>query len=109
MWSIHPDEELSLTIENQYNSFDQQALSTNASSSIACIGDDCLPEHSRLLLKVLEGDQTYFLSFPEIIAGWKFIAALQHIAQPVETYSDHSTGPDSALRLPHEFGYRWWS
>jgi glucose-6-phosphate 1-dehydrogenase len=69
VFELQPREMIHIKLVNQYGvSSEYHEIAT--SESIACRGDDCLPEHARLLLDVMQNEKLHFLSFPEIIASW---------------------------------------
>jgi len=70
IFELQPHEMIHITLINQFGkSSEYHEIGT--SESIACHGDDCLPEHARLLLDVMKNERLHFLSFPEILASWK--------------------------------------
>lgn len=65
--------------------------------SLECSSNLCLPEHSFLLLEVMNNHHLHFLSFKEIIATWKVV---DKIIKYIKTkkikptiYKDNSNGP----------------
>lgn len=111
IFELQPDERITIRLVNKQGQTSQtQEIST--SDSLACSGDDCLPEHSMLLLDVIRKRRLHFLSFEEIIATWKiidFIASFvqKHSLKP-EKYTDHSTGPISQNHLAETDGFKWF-
>lgn len=82
---------------------------------IYCSGD-CLTEHGRLLLDVIEGKHELFLNFDEIFAAWKLMDPVQKICDKMkkknckpETYSRGSLGPKSADELLRKDGFEWFN
>jgi len=98
IFELAPEPKLHLQFINRSGTFNEtQSMSMESSTSIACTGDDCLPEHAKLLMQVMEGNRLYFLSIREIFAGWKMI---EHIEETItkekitpEIYKDGSLGP----------------
>ncbi len=93
-----PAERLHLKLYDQHGDLTGQnaeVASPTASQSIACRGNDCLGEHELLLLDVLTGDQTHFLSFSEIIACWRVLdQVIEYTAATAPTlYRRGGAGP----------------
>ena len=109
IFDLYPNEQLKITFLNQHTSFFNDSFPLTSESSIACMGDDCLPEHARLLLKVIQKDKTYFLSFPEILSAWRLADSLQSVMGTPELYPDHSDGPQSQHALLERDGFQWFS
>ncbi len=70
IFELQPDEMIHVKLLNQYGQ-SSEYHEIASSESIACRGEDCLPEHAALLLDVLKNEKLNFLSFPEIIAEWR--------------------------------------
>lgn len=111
IFELQPEEKIIIRLVNkQGQTSHYQEIST--SDSLACSGDDCLPEHSMLLLDVIRKRRLHFLSFEEIIATWKIIDHIgsfvqKHSLKP-EKYTDHSAGPISQNRLTETDGFKWF-
>jgi len=108
---LQPHERLHLKLYTKIGGNRHEFHDLTTSESIACFGDDCLPEHGRLLLNVFQNDQSNFLSFEEIIATWKFTDKLlscceNRDVQLVE-YKDYSTGPEEQNRITSNDGFHW--
>ena len=107
----HPGEKITIRLinKNDFGHSTRGAITT--SESIACDGDNCLPEHSLLLLDVIRGRKNNFLSFPEIIAGWQLTeAVLDSIKKnkiPLHVYKDLSEGPKAQHSLTALDGFTW--
>lgn len=90
-----------------YEEFHQMA----PSQSLECFGDDCLPEHGRLLLDVLKGERMHFLSFSEVLACWNFIDSVLETAKKqnieLEIYEDGTEGPKGQDELLKKQGHQW--
>lgn len=110
---LYPEEKVTIKLlnKNYFGASNYQPITT--SRSIACSGDDCLPEHGLLLLEVVRGRKLNFLSFPEILASWKVADEIKDYIQKnkvkVETYKDGSCGPESHERIPQRDGFKWHS
>ena len=97
---LSPEERLGLTLFD--GDGDLTGIGKNVSGhSISCSGDDCLSEHGLLLLDVLKGDQTHFLSFEEIIAAWRVLDRVINYTkeQKPEVYSKGTDGPSRQFGL----------
>jgi len=111
IFELQPNERVNIRLVNKQGSTSRyQEITT--SDSIACTGDDCLPEHGLLLLDVMRKRRLHFLSFQEIIATWQII---DHILKFInknnlkpEIYKDHSTGPESQKGLAEMDGFKWF-
>lgn len=108
---LQPEPNVYFKITNKRGGTYEQFRQMAPSQSLACFGDDCLPEHGRLLLDVLKGERMHFLSFNEVIACWHFIdkvlaeAEKQHI--PLEIYPDGKDGPQNQHELLEKEGHIW--
>ncbi|MCG7595535.1 glucose-6-phosphate dehydrogenase [Mycobacterium sp. PSTR-4-N] len=68
--------------------------------------DDSLTAYERLLLDVIRGDQTLFARSDEVDRLWQVCQPVLDDPPPVQTYEKGSWGPQSALELPGERGWR---
>ncbi|WP_232680772.1 glucose-6-phosphate dehydrogenase [Nocardioides sp. R-C-SC26] len=69
------------------------------------LGDDApdadpLEAYERLMLEVMEGDQTFFTRVDEVDALWQLVQPLLDDPPPVQSYAPGSWGPQAALDLP---------
>lgn len=108
---LQPREMIHIKLINQYGeSSEYHEIGT--SESIACRGEDCLPEHAHLLLDVLKNEKLHFLSFPEILASWnitdKILYFLSRKKQPVHVYPKGSTSPPGIEELFQKKGEYWF-
>lgn len=108
---LAPEELISITLLDE-GGVASQNVQMMTSHSIACQGDHCLPEHGLLLLDVIRGDKTYFLSFEEILASWKFVDHVQSYIEetnmPVESYPVGSQGPEGQDRVTEHKKFTWY-
>jgi glucose-6-phosphate 1-dehydrogenase len=108
---LQPHEKLHLKLYTKIGGTKNEFHDLTTSESLACYGDDCLPEHSRLLLNVFQNDQSNFLSFEEIIATWKFTDKLLSCSDnrdvPIHSYQDYSTGPKEQNKIIENDGFQW--
>lgn len=68
--------------------------------------DDSLAAYERLLLDVIRGDQTLFARSDEVDRLWQVCQPLLDDPPPVQPYEKGSWGPESAVKLPGERGWR---
>jgi glucose-6-phosphate 1-dehydrogenase len=111
---IQPNEkiEFSLLTKLGGRTFDFHELTTGR--PIYCSGD-CLSEHGRLFLDVIEGKQDLFLNFDEIFAAWKVIDPMQKLCDRMEKkhcepdlYARGSFGPKAADKMIERDGFKWF-
>ena len=78
---------------------------------IYCSGD-CLTEHGRLFLDVIDGSKELFLIFDEIFAAWRVIdPVVQHCEQQAckpHAYKKGGLGPKAADELLKKDGFEWF-
>ncbi|MBT6068375.1 glucose-6-phosphate dehydrogenase (NADP(+)) [Candidatus Peregrinibacteria bacterium] len=100
---LQPEGHVYFKITNKRGGTYHEYHQMSPSESLACFGDDCLPEHGRLLLDVMNGERIHFLSFNEVIACWHFIDKVLKEAEnqniPLKKYSDGSEGPDGEIEF----------
>jgi glucose-6-phosphate 1-dehydrogenase len=68
--------------------------------------DAGIDAYERLLLDVIHGDQMLFARADEVDRLWQVCQPVLDEPPPVQRYEKGSWGPDSALRLPGEGGWR---
>ncbi len=111
IFELQPNERINIRLVNKQGQTSRyQEITT--SDSLACTGDDCLPEHGLLLLDVIRKRRLHFLSFPEIIATWQII---DHIVNFIkknqikpQKYQDFSEGPATQNNLTKIDGFKWF-
>lgn len=93
--------------------FDFHELTTGR--PIYCSGD-CLGEHGRLLLDVVDGKRGLFLNFEEIFAAWKIMDRAQHWCDKeskkcaeLHSYARGTLGPKAADELLRKDGFTWFN
>lgn len=111
IFELQPDEKLSIRLVNRLGTTSRyQQIAT--SESLACEGDDCLPEHGLLLLDVMRKRRVNFLSFQEIIASWEITDRILKFIKTrkikPEIYHDKSEGPASQNSLTKIDGFKWY-
>lgn len=108
---IQPNPNVYFKIINKRGGTFQEFHQIAPSQSLACFGDDCLAEHSRLILDVLQENKMNFLNFNMVIACWKFIDEVIEEANKqnikIEKYSDGSSGPNSQNNLLKNDQLKW--
>jgi glucose-6-phosphate 1-dehydrogenase len=108
---LQPSERVHLTLFTKVGGNKQEYHTLTTSESLACYGDDCLPEHGRLLLDVFKNDHSNFLSFEEIIATWKFTDKVLRFAEgksiPINKYEDYSEGPKEQHKITEMDKFTW--
>ncbi len=111
IFELQPEERINIRLVNKQGAASKyQEITT--SDSLACEGDDCLPEHGLLLLDVIREQRIHFLSFQEIIATWQITDTIvgfmkRQKAKP-EIYEDFCEGPKSQNRLTEADGFKWF-
>lgn len=111
IFELQPDEKINIRLVNKQGDTSQyQEITT--SDSLACTGDNCLPEHGLLLLDVLRKRRLHFLSFQEIIATWQITDKITDFAKKrkikIEKYKDGSKGPQSQNSLTKIDNFKWF-
>lgn len=108
---IYPKEKLNIRLldKNGVSQEDYKLIET--SQSIACTGDDCLPEHATLMLDAMRGRKMYFLSFPEIIAAWDITERICEFTRKAklkpQKYKNGLYGPTAQDKLTKQDGFKW--
>ena len=111
IFELQPDERINIRLVNkQGQTSHYQEITT--SDSLSCLGDECLPEHSMLLLDVIRKRRLHFLSFEEIIATWQItdtiLAFIQRAKLKPEKYQDFSPGPETQDGLTTIDAFKWF-
>lgn len=109
IFELQPNEQINIRLVSKSGTGPQGMMT---SQSIACTGDDCLPEHGALLMDVFRQNKLHFLSFPEIIASWtitdSILQAIDHLKIPIQSYGDGTSGPESQSKLTTVDGFEWF-
>ncbi len=83
-----------------------------ATESLACRGDDCLPEHALLILEILRGERLHFLSFPEILASWRITDQICRFLRSEkiipESYAIDHDSPAGATKIFSKESDQWF-
>ncbi|MDP4008702.1 MAG: glucose-6-phosphate dehydrogenase [Candidatus Peregrinibacteria bacterium] len=108
---LQPKANVYFKITNKHGGTYEEYHQMAPSQSLECFGDDCLPEHGRLLMDILKDERRHFLSFNEVIACWHFIDNVLNEAKnqnlPLEIYKDGSRGPNGQNILLGEENNVW--
>jgi glucose-6-phosphate 1-dehydrogenase len=107
---LQPESKIQIKLVNQQG-IEEQYIPVTAEQSLACPEGDCLPEHAHLLIDVFQGEKEHFLSFPEIIAAWKFTDKVLKVAKEhssIHSYSDKSYGPKQQFELTAIDNFTWY-
>ena len=111
IFEFAPREMLHLKLLNQYGQ-SAEFHEIAAAESIACRGDDCLPDHALLLFEALSGERLHFLSFPEILASWKITDKILNFVRREkirpEKYSAGVLSPPGAEKVFRKNGDKWF-
>jgi glucose-6-phosphate 1-dehydrogenase len=109
---LFPEEKIQIRLVNEEGKMINKFREIISADSLACAGDDCLPEHGRLILDAFLDNRMHFLSFEEIIACWKFVDRLlvcaEKRAMPVHEYGDASDGPKEQHNLIRQDNFEWF-
>lgn len=108
---LFPEEKIQIRLVNEEGKLVTKIREVISAESLACTGDDCLPEHGRLILDAFLGNPSHFLSFEEIIACWRFVDSLMACTTKhgvsVVNYADGSEGPADQHKLIRQDGFEW--
>lgn len=112
IFELQPKEIIHIKLLNQYGQT-SEFHEIGTSESLACRGDDCLPEHAHLLMDVLKNEKLHFLSFPEILAGWaitdKILAFIKkHKKIQVHSYPKETECPKEVKNIFRKNGEYWF-
>jgi len=109
---LQPNEKIHLKLYTKVGGAGNEFHDLTTSESLACFGDDCLPEHGRLLLNVFQNDQSNFLTFEEIIATWMFtdklLACCDSAKMKLIHYKDFSEGPKEQHQVTKNDDFEWF-
>jgi glucose-6-phosphate 1-dehydrogenase len=109
---LYPEEKIQIRLVNEEGKLITKFREIISAESLACTGDDCLPEHGRLILDAFLGKTSHFLSFEEIIACWRFVDSLMACSTQnkisVASYADGGEGPAEQDPLIRQDGFEWF-
>ena len=113
---IQPEENISLTLMAKVPGIDQQGMVLRPVPLDIAMPDAFSGKHKRiayerLLLDLIEGDQTLFVRRDEVEAQWQWIDAIRETFQSnaitPKTYAAGSWGPSAAIALAERDGVSW--
>ena len=108
---LQPDERVHLQLYTKIGGAKTDFSDLTTTESLACFGEDCLPEHGRLLINVFQNDHSNFLTFEEIIATWKFVDKLLKCCDinkvKIHKYKDYSNGPVEQYEIAERDNFEW--
>ena len=113
---IQPEENITLTLMAKVPGLDRDGISLrrvplNIAMADAFSGTQRRIAYERLLLDLIEGDQTLFVRRDEVEAQWKWIdrirACWQEEGQEPKPYTAGSWGPSAAIALTERDGVTW--
>lgn len=111
IFQLQPEARLIIKLINKYNEVPDYHELSPCDTLTAKPLKDLPPEHSNLILDVLRGEKSNFLSFPEIIASWKLtdsiISFINKNRLRPEIYDDCSCGPKNQHDLTNIDGFKW--
>jgi glucose-6-phosphate 1-dehydrogenase len=113
---IQPEENITLSLMAKVPGLDRDGYGLR-SVPLAITRPDAFADHQRriayerLLLDLIEGDQTLFVRRDEVEAQWEWIDAIrsgwEEQAQEPKTYTAGSWGPSAAIALAERDGVTW--
>jgi glucose-6-phosphate 1-dehydrogenase len=113
---IQPEENITLQVMAKVPGLDRQGIrlrpvELNIAMSDVFAGPVKRIAYERLLLDLIEGDQTLFVRRDEVEAQWDWIDAIragwtEHGITP-KTYNAGSWGPSAAIALAERDGVTW--
>lgn len=110
--NIQPEEKIEIQLLNKMGGSNMHFRTLSTSDSLACFGDDCLPEHGRLLMDALRGERMFFLSFHEVLASWDLIDEIIAFGKsqnlPLISYPDGSSDVEDSHKIPAAYGFKWY-
>lgn len=102
---------LNINTKNSEQGFHTETVDLDYVQSPERAAEVPLP-YERLFHDILNGDGTYFASWPEVAAAWKFVDPIQHLwdtTQPdFPNYKPGSMGPKAADELLARDGNSWY-
>jgi len=110
--NIQPEEKIEIQLLNKVGGSSTTFRTLTTADSLACFGDDCLPEHARLLMDALQGEKMFFVSIAEVLACWELIDEI--VAYQAKNkleliqYADGSEDVPEAQQITSEHGYKWY-
>jgi glucose-6-phosphate 1-dehydrogenase len=113
---IQPEENITLSLMAKVPGLDRDGMTLrsvplNIAMPDAFSGKDRRIAYERLLLDLIEGDQTLFVRRDEVEAQWRWIDAIHALWADEELepkpYNSGSWGPNAAIALAERDGVSW--
>ena len=110
---LYPKERIQIKLVNDLGKAVPHYNDLITEESLACMGDDCLPEYSNLILDAFLRRYISFLSIDEILASWHFIDDVHKYIEdkklkPTE-YEQNCCGPKAQEDLTKIDGNKWYN
>lgn len=111
---IHPDEHITMQINNKVPGFGMAVSPMKMSFGYAeNFKGNLLPAYERLLLDFVQDDQRLFISSKEVEEAWKFVDSIAENWNEknaiLQSYMGMSEGPKGAEGLISKDGRDWWT
>jgi glucose-6-phosphate 1-dehydrogenase len=113
---IQPEENVTLSLMTKVPGLDREGIRLRQVPLDIAMPDAFVGQHrriayERLLLDLIEGDQTLFVRRDEVEAQWQWIDAIREVwqssGQTPKTYTAGSWGPSAAIALTERDGVSW--
>ncbi|MDH5596847.1 MAG: glucose-6-phosphate dehydrogenase (NADP(+)) [Candidatus Peregrinibacteria bacterium] len=109
---LYPKERIQIRLVNDLGKLVPEYSSLITEESLACMGDDCLPEYANMILDACLGRYVSFLSIDEILASWHFIdqihARIKKEGIKTISYTEGSEGPAKQNELTRMDKNEWY-
>ena len=113
---IQPEENVTLSLMTKVPGLDREGIRLRQVPLDIAMPDAFVGQHrriayERLLLDLIEGDQTLFVRRDEVEAQWQWIDTIREVwqssGQTPKTYTAGSWGPSAAIALTERDGVSW--
>lgn len=109
---LYPHESVQIRLVNDVGQESNKGRELISQESLACMGDDCLPDYAWLILNAFVGNHDTFLSIDEIYASWHFIddvmGCVRKHQMNLQIYKDGTDGPKEQFDLTTKDGFEWY-
>lgn len=109
---LYPKEKIQIKLVNDLGKEVPSFNELITEDSLACMGDDCLPEYANLILDAFLRRYVSFLSIDEILASWHFIdnvhKRIRNEKVKVIGYNSNSDGPKEQDKLVRIDKNEWY-
>lgn len=106
---LYPEERIQIQLINEMG---ERITQSYAENSLACVGDECLPDYACLILDAFLRRYESFLSIDEILASWYFVDSIHKCLDqqqiPLVIYKDGTDGPEAQHELTKMDGVEWY-